>query len=273
MPTVARNLHKALLDRARYAPVVTVTGPRQSGKTTLCRAAFPELDYVSLEPLDNRQFALDDPRGFLERYAGGAVIDEIQHAPDLLSYLQEAVDEDPRPGRFILTGSQHLGLVAAVAQSLAGRTALLRLMPLSLDELRRFPQPPESLWSTVWSGGYPRIFDRGLPAGHWLADYVSTYLERDVRQVVQVGDLLAFGRFLRLAAGRTAQEVNLSKLGSDAGVSYNTAKSWLSVLEATFAVHRLPRLASNRTQAAGEGCQDALHRQRCGVPTARAAGS
>ncbi len=240
MAIVPRNLTASLLTAARHYPVVTVTGPRQSGKTTLCQAAFPDMAYVSLEPLDNRDFAHSDPRGFLATIAAGAVIDEIQHAPGLPSYLQEEVDARPDPGRFVLTGSQHLGLSEAVTQSLAGRTAVLYLLPLSLDELRQFPIVPDGLFETIWQGGYPRIYDQLIPAERWLADYVTTYLERDVRQVLNVGDLVTFSTFLRLTAGRTAQQVNLSALGADAGVSHNTARSWLSVLEATFVSQRLP---------------------------------
>lgn len=238
---IRRNLQDRLLDYADRMPVVAVTGPRQSGKTTLCRMAFPDRRYVSLEPLDTREYATTDPRGFLGHYGGDVILDEVQRAPDLFSYLQEAVDEDPSPGRFILTGSQHFGMSEAISQSLAGRVGLLHLLPLALDELRRFDDPPTDLWATVWSGGYPRIHDRGLDPARWLADYVTTYVQRDVRQVLEVGDLDAFATFLRLTAGRTAQELNLSALGSDAGVSHNTARSWLSVLDTSFLTFRLPR--------------------------------
>jgi predicted AAA+ superfamily ATPase len=237
---VGRNIAPTVLRAATHYPVVTITGPRQSGKTTLCRASFPQLPYVSLEPLDRRESARRDPRSFLAGLERGAVLDEIQHVPELLSYLQEVVDEDPTPGRWILTGSQHLALNAAVSQSLAGRTAVLQLLPLSLDEIRRFDLPAAGLWETLWRGGYPRPWDRGIPVDRWLGDYVSTYVERDVRQVLDVGDLSAFATFLRLCAGRTATELNLSDLGRDAGVSHNTARSWLSVLETGWILARLP---------------------------------
>jgi len=168
------------------------------------------------------------------------ILDEVQRAPDLFSYLQDEVDRSPDPGRFVLTGSQHFGLSEAISQSLAGRVALLHLLPLSVDELKLFPDAPEDLWTTVWTGGYPRILDRGLSAGSWLADYFATYVQRDVRQVLQVTDLDAFTAVLRLAAGRTAQELNLSSLGADAGVTHNTARAWLSVLETSFLVFRVP---------------------------------
>ena len=204
-------------------PVVAVTGPRQSGKTTLCRSAFPEKPYVSLEPLDVRDFAASDPRGFLREHTGGAILDEIQRAPDLLSYLQSEVDERPEPGRFVLTGSQHFGLAEAITQTLAGRIAILHLLPPSLDELNRFDPPPADLWSLVWTGCYPRIWDRHLDARRWLADYAATYIQRDVRQVLQVTDLEAFTTFLRLLAGRTGAELNLSALGGDKGQRRSSA--------------------------------------------------
>jgi len=203
------------------------------------------MEYVSLESLDVRDFALSDPRGFLARYRSGAVLDEVQRTPSLFSYLQEELDREPTPGRFILTGSQHFGLTEAIMQSLAGRIGLLHLLPLSLEEVRRFDKPPRELWATLWIGGYPRIHDRELNAGVWLADYVATYVQRDVRQVLNVTDLDAFTSFLRLVAGRTGQELNLSTLGSDAGVSHNTARAWLSVLEASFVVFRVPNWHRN----------------------------
>ena len=227
-------------------PAVAVIGPRQSGKTTLCRAAFPGHAYVSLEPLDTRDFAISDPRGFLEQYPGPAIIDEAQRAPGLFSYLQEAVDLDPTPGRFILTGSEHFGLSQEISQSLAGRVALLQLLPLSLEELAAGGRATEDPWTCLWTGGYPRIHDRELAPDRWLADYTGTYVQRDVRQVLQVTNLLAFSAFLRLAAGRTGQELNLSALGGDAGVSHNTARSWLSVLEASFVLFQVPPWIRNR---------------------------
>jgi len=247
---IRRNLASVLRAAARKYPVVTVTGPRQSGKTTLCRAVFPGKAYVSLEALDVRDYATRDPRGFLAQYRQGAVIDEVQRAPELLSYLQAEVDERPTPGRFILTGSQHLGLSAAVSQSLAGRTAVLHLLPPGLDELRRFPDPPTTLWETLFAGAYPRIHDRGIPPARWLSDYVATYVERDVRDVLRITELSSFATFLKLCAARTGQEINLSALGGDAGVTHNTARAWLSVLEASFLCFRLPAWHVNVTKQA-----------------------
>jgi predicted AAA+ superfamily ATPase len=202
--------------------------------------AFPDRQYVSLEPLDTREYARMDPRGFLRQYGRDVILDEVQRVPELFSYLQAAIDENPTPGRFVLTGSQHFGLSDAVSQTLAGRVGLLQLLPLALDELKRFDEAPTDLWSTVWSGGYPRIYDRHLDPASWLADYVATYVQRDVRQVLDVTNLDTFTTFLRLLAGRTGQQLNLSALGSDAGVSHNTARSWLSVLETSFVTFRTP---------------------------------
>ena len=237
---INRDLGSVLLDSARVYPVVTLTGPRQSGKTTLCRTTFPAHAYVSLEPIDIRTYARDDPRGFLAEYQSGAIIDEVQNAPDLLTYLQGEVDANPKPGRFILTGSQHFGLSHKVSQSLAGRTAVHHLLTPSWRELQRFEHFPQQLLSVLWMGAYPRIHDQGIPAERWLADYITTYVQRDVRQLVNVGDLQAFTNFVRLCAGRSSQVLNLSSMGSDGGLSHNTVKSWLSVLEASFLCFRLP---------------------------------
>jgi hypothetical protein len=229
-----------LLDRAAHYPVVTLTGPRQSGKTTLCRALFPRLPYRSMESLDHRRFAQEDPRGFLKEVPDGAILDEIQRVPDLISYLQEEVDRDPRPGRFLLTGSENLAVSATVSQSLAGRSAMLTLLPLSLDERQAFPEAPTDLWACLLSGGYPRIPDQGIQPGVWLGDYTRTYVERDVRQLRQVSNLRTFTAFLGLVAGRTGQELNASSLSGDAGVSVNTIRAWLSVLEASYLITLLP---------------------------------
>ena len=242
---VERDLGPRLRRAAQSAPVVTVTGPRQSGKTTLCRTVFDGHRYVSLEALDVRAFAVEDPRGFLAQFPDGAVIDEIQRAPDLPSYLQVLIDDDPAPGRWILTGSQHLGLLDTVSQSLAGRTALLNLLPLSYGEILRFGDHEHTLDEVLLTGGYPRIYDRGLDASEWLGSYIATYLERDVRSVRNVGDLDAFGRFLQLCAGRTAQLVNHSTLAADCGVSQPTAKAWLAMLDVSFVAMRLPAFWAN----------------------------
>jgi hypothetical protein len=237
---IPRDASAALLALARRYPVVSLTGPRQSGKTTLCRAVFPAHPYVSLEPLDVRAFAREDPRGFLAQHQNGAIIDEVQRVPELLAYLQADVDERPDPGRFILTGSQELAIGATVAQSLAGRVGRLELHPCSWAELQRFTNAPSELFEVLWTGGYPRILDRSIPASQWLADYVSTYVQRDVRQLLNVTNLDAFTNFVRLCAGSTATTVHLTRLGADAGVSHPTVRAWLSVLEASYLIRQLP---------------------------------
>jgi len=236
---IRRNLGPRLKELARRFPIVTVTGPRQSGKTTLCRAAFPRHAYVSLEAPDQRDFALLDPRGFLAEHAGGAVIDEVQRAPELLSYLQGEVDRKATRGRFILTGSANLMLLQSVSQSLAGRTAIVNLLPCAYDEVLRFGRPAADLFEVMVKGGYPAIFDRRIAARDWFAGYLTSYVERDVRQVLNVGDLILFQTFLRLCAGRAAQLLSLSQLGGDCGVSHHTARAWLAVLEASYVVFRL----------------------------------
>lgn len=223
----------------RAFPVVALTGPRQSGKSTLCRGLFPKRAYVNLEEPDTRAFATDDPRGFLAQYPEGAIIDEVQRCPDLPSYLQALVDAEPAPGRWILTGSQNLAVLASVSQSLAGRSAVLHLLPMAWSEVVRFKAHPASLDEALLTGGYPRILDMGISPSEWLGAYVATYVERDVRSLSNVGDLAAFTRFVQLCAGRTAQLLNFSALAADAGVSQPTAKAWLSILEASFIAFRL----------------------------------
>jgi len=250
---IKRTLATKLSEAAKQFPVVTVTGPRQSGKTTLVRAVFKNHDYISLELPDQRQFALEDPRGFLSQFEGPVILDEVQRAPDLFSYIQVIVDErTDSVGQFILTGSQNFLLLQSISQSLAGRCAVLHLLPFSLAELKQrkpidiealsmtLPKnlrpPATSLMETLFTGFYPRIHDKALSPGDWLANYYQTYLERDVRSVLNVGDVEAFGRFVRLCAGRNGQLLNLSGLASDCGISHTTARRWLSVLEASFVV-------------------------------------
>ena len=237
---ITRDLAAQLERAASWSPSVTVTGPRQSGKTTLCRAMFPDRPYRSLEAPDERAFAIEDPRAFLAQFPDGAVIDEVQRVPDLLSYLQGAIDDDPTPGRWILSGSQNLALIESVSQSLAGRTALHQLLPLSWNEVSRFANHPATLEEAIMSGGYPRILDQELDPSEWLRSYVGTYIERDVRAISNVGDLGAFQRFLGLCAGRTGQLLNYSSLADDCGISQPSAKSWFSILEASFIAFHLP---------------------------------
>jgi len=255
---IARHLARTLKNAARDYPVVTLTGPRQSGKTTLVRAAFPRHRYASLEDPDARAFALSDPRGFLQQFRGRVILDEVQRAPDLFSYIQGIVDEADRPGQFILTGSQNFLLLTRVSQSLAGRCAVLRLLPFSRPELigrglrdvatLRPPTKRKALaagpsmtdvFQTLFTGGFPRIHDKGLAPQSWLGNYYQTYLERDVRDLLNVGDIEGFGRFVRLCAGRSGQLLNASSLAADAGISHTTARRWLSMLEASFVIYLL----------------------------------
>ena len=247
-----RTLSKKLKEVAKQYPVVTLTGPRQSGKTTLVKMAFPDYDYRSLEEPDHRAFALEDPRGFLTQFPGKVILDEIQRAPDLFSYIQTIVDTKDISGQFVLTGSQNFLLLQKVSQSLAGRCAVLHLLPFSLSELKqRNPlsintvgrQLPgknrslnEELSSVLFKGFYPRIHDKGLNPVDWLGNYFQTYIERDVRDVVNVGDLETFSRFVRLCAGRNGQLLNLSSLANDCGITHTTSKRWISILETSFIV-------------------------------------
>ncbi len=250
-----RHIGDTLRRVSAQMPVVALIGPRQSGKTTLARSAFPNHRYVSLERPDIRAAAMADPRAFLAGVRDGAVLDEVHRFPDLLSWLQVAVDDDARPGRFILTASQDFLLMEGVSQSLAGRVSILRLLPLSHAELLERPAldldaidatrppgppPPRGVWETVWAGLYPRIHDQGLDAERWLADYARAYVERDLREVLRVSNPDQFHLFVRLAAGRTGQELNLASLAEDVGVSPPTARSWLSALRIGSLVTLLP---------------------------------
>lgn len=229
---IERLMQPRAVELSRGFPCITVTGARQSGKTTFVRRVFPRKAYVSLENPDEREFAHDDPRGFLDRFPDGAILDEAQRAPWLFSYLQERLDFDGRMGLFILTGSQHFHLVEGITQSLAGRTALLHLPPFSFDELKSASLLPAKLDTAALKGGYPPLHVRDVEAFSWLAGYTATYLERDVRSLLNVRDLSAFQRFLRLCAGRAGQLLNLSSLSAECGIVHNTVKAWISVLEA-----------------------------------------
>lgn len=238
---ISRQLTPRLLQLAQAFPIITLTGPRQSGKSTLVRAVFPELPYLSLEDPDVRELARQDPRRFLAAYPQGAVFDEVQRVPDLFSYLQGIVDRPPPPAApYVLTGSQNFLLLDAISQSLAGRTAVLRLLPLSCAELRAAGQLPANPDEIIWRGGYPRLLKPQLSPADFYPSYIQTYLERDVRSILNISDLSAFTRFLRLCAGRIGSPLNLSSLASDCGVAVNTAKAWVSVLEASYVLYLLP---------------------------------
>ncbi|WP_111655446.1 ATP-binding protein [Isoalcanivorax indicus] len=235
-----RDLSSTLLRLAAGFPVIAVTGPRQSGKTTLVKDLFPEKPYVSLEDPEERAFAEDDPKGFLARFHEGAIFDEAQRWPALFSWLQGLVDADRQPGRFVLTGSQQFDLTAGVTQSLAGRVAMTRLLPLTLGELPDAQRAAMSADAALLRGGYPLLHTSNLRPADWFASYVASYVERDVRQVLKVRDLTSFQRFVRLCAGRTGQLLNLNALAGEAGIAQPTAKAWLSVMEASDLIFLLP---------------------------------
>lgn len=236
---IARHASSTLLNLIKGFPIVAVTGPRQSGKTTLVQAIFYNKAYISLEEPDKLELLSSDPRGFLESFPEGAVIDEAQRFPPLFSYLQGLVDRRKKPGLFILTGSQHFGLLSGIRQSLAGRVGLLELLPFSIAELWEAKVPIPELTATLYQGLYPALYDRPLAPRTWHANYVMTYLDRDVRNILNVRNLSTFQRFLRMCAARVGQLLNLSAMAADCGINHNTAQSWLSVLEASYIVYLL----------------------------------
>ena len=232
---IERTLASKVTSLAQKFQVITLTGPRQSGKTTLVKATFPDLPYVSLEEPDIRQIALTDPRGFLSNYPNGVILDEIQNTPELFSYIQRIVDEN-RQIQFILTGSSNFLLMEKISQTLAGRTAVLHLLPFSLQELEPLTDSYENL---IFKGQYPRIYDRAIPPTDFYPSYIQTYVDRDVRMIKNIGDINAFIQFTQLCAGRIGQPLNNASLANDAGISPNTAKSWLSILESSYILYRL----------------------------------
>jgi uncharacterized protein len=237
---IPRAAAARLLRLLQGFPIVTVTGPRQSGKTTLVRALLPQQPYVSLEAPAQREFARQQPAEFLRQFPQGAVIDEAQNAPELFSELQGVVDEAARMGLFVLTGSQNLSLLSRVTQSLAGRTALVELLPLSTAELRAVGRlDAADCAGLLVKGFFPAIYARDVDPQEWLQAFLVTYIERDARQLAAIQDLGAFQRFLKLVAGRTGQLLNMQALGNDAGVSDKTVKHWLSILEACYLIHYL----------------------------------
>jgi len=237
---IPRRLADVVQTYASEFKIVAILGPRQAGKTTLARHLFKNKPYVNLEEPDSRNFAEEDPRGFLNRFPEGAVIDEAQRCPQLFSYLQPRVDASHRRGEFILTGSQQLGMMETITQSLAGRVGTVSLLPFSYTELKNAELQPESIEEALFRGGYPPLYDipRADPQ-RWLNSYLRTYVERDVRSALNVRDLSMFQRFLGLCAGNVGQLLNTERLGADCGISHNTARSWLSVLEAGFVVFLL----------------------------------
>ena len=242
---IIRDIQKELTECAREYPAVTIFGPRQSGKTTLAKTVFSHLPYYSFEDPDVRLRAEQDPRTLLKEFSRGAILDEVQRVPNLLSYLQGAIDDDPVPGKFILTGSHQPLIHQAVTQSLAGRTAVLELLPFSLQELRAYHRPEISAFAHILQGFYPRIHENQLNPRRFYRAYLSTYVERDLRMLIHLKDLSRFETLLRLLAGRTGQLINYDSLASDTGVSATTIKSWISILKACYILFELPPYFAN----------------------------
>ena len=236
---IPRQAFSTIKRLAKGFPVIALTGPRQSGKTTLAKHLFPSKTYISLENPDELEFAQKDPKRFLARFEHGAILDEVQRCPSLLSWLQGLVDERVQMGDFVLTGSSQFGLVAGITQSLAGRVGRVELLPLSTQELAQANQLPKDLNTFLLQGGYASLYDRQISAQDWFSNYIATYIERDVRQLIAVRDLSQFQRFVKMCAARSGQLLNLASLGADCGLSANTARQWLSVLEASYLVTRL----------------------------------
>lgn len=244
---IKRTITPHLISLAQQFPAVAVMGPRQSGKTTLVKETFPDYEYITLEDLDQRMAAKEDPRDFLARYAHkkGVIFDEIQEVPELLSYMQGIIDAKYRPGFFILTGSQHFLMYEKITQTLAGRIALLTLLPLSVTELNDAHLLPNSSEEAIVKGFYPRLYSQNIDIRQWSINYIGTYVEKDVRQVLGISDVLTFQRFLKLCAARVGNLINYSDLARDCDISPNTAKAWLSVLETSFIIKMLPPYYSN----------------------------
>lgn len=241
---ITRDITEELIQSVAEYPVVTILGPRQSGKTTLTRMTYPDKPYFSLEEPDVRMAAEADPRGFLAQMENGGILDEVQRLPVLLSYVQGMVDKTRKRGRFILTGSHQPRLHEAISQSLAGRTALLALWPFSLHELHRY-DPVWDPFDLIHRGFFPRLHEEGLEPRRFFNGYLQTYVERDVRALIQLRDLSLFQKFLTLLAGRVGQVVNLASLGNDVGASSTTIRNWLSVLKASYVVFELPPYFEN----------------------------
>ncbi len=236
---IQRDISSHLKKLLSMYPVVTVTGPRQSGKTTLVQNLFSDWNYVSLEDPEMRSFCQNDCRGFLDTYSEHTIIDEAQRVPSLFSYLQTHIDSKNKNGIYILTGSQNLNMMESISQSLAGRTSVLKLFPLSYEEQKNGGVLPDSVNEQIFTGGYPRIFNSHIPPEQFYKDYIELYVERDVRQLKNIGNLETFTRFVKLCAGRIGQLLNIQNLADDCGIGATTAKSWISILETSFVIYFL----------------------------------
>lgn len=226
-------------------PILALTGPRQSGKTTLLVNMFPEFQYVSLENPDVRTFAINDPNGFLDLYSGKVIFDEVQRAPQLFSYLQTLVDKSGTMGLFILSGSQNFSLMSSITQSLAGRVAMFRLLPLDFSELKSAGKLPDDYGQILLQGNFPALHQRPIPPSDFYANYTETYIERDVSDLLKIKDLASFKTFLKLCAARAGQILNLTELARDAAISVPTVRAWLSILESSYLVYQLPPFFQN----------------------------
>lgn len=235
---IPREIKTIIIKLRKQFPVITLTGPRQSGKTTLLKSIYTDLPYVSLEDIDIRTAAINDPRGFLNNFPNGAVLDEVQRTPALFSYIQGLVDKN-KEIHFVLSGSQNFLLLENISQTLAGRVAILKLLPFSISELENEKLIPNSYEQLIFTGLYPGIYDRSIDPKFFYPSYISTYIERDVRQIKNIGNLNSFTNFLRLCAGRIGQIINLNSIAIDGGISPNTAKSWLSILESSYIIYFL----------------------------------
>ena len=236
---IKRDAEEKLIQLANTFKVVAVIGPRQSGKTTLVKKVFHTKKYISLENPDVRVYASDDPRGFLENLPNGAILDEIQRVPELFSYLQEIIDNSTQKGLFILTGSNNFLLQENIAQTLAGRVAYITLLPFSVNELAKTKYKFQTDNEYLYYGFYPPVYDQNIPPADWYPNYIKTYIERDVRQIKNINNLLVFEKFMQILAGRTAQELNLNAISIEVGVDVKTIKSWIGILESSFIIHLL----------------------------------
>lgn len=234
---INRKLEKKILDLAEKFPVISITGPRQSGKTTLAKLCFPDYNYINLELPHHRIFAQEDPEAFLKGYRGGLILDEAQYAPELFSYIQGIVDESGETGQFILTGSQNFLLLEKITQSLAGRVAILHLLPFSNAELKNTVYQEENLNELLFKGSYPPLYDKLIEPIDFYQSYVQSYIERDVRNILNVSNLNLFRTFMGIVAGRTGQILNITSISNDLGLDSKTIRSWLSVLETSFIIY------------------------------------
>jgi len=242
---IERSIFSAIKKISKVYPVIALTGPRQSGKTTLLKNLFSDYTYVSLENFDERAFATGDPNGFLSKYNNRVIFDEVQRVPELFSYIQTKVDNSGLMGQYILSGSQNFLMMKSITQSLAGRVALFKLLPFDFEELKSANLLPNDYDEAIVKGSYPALYVRDIPVSSYYANYIETYIERDINELLNVKDLKLFRTFLKLCAGRVGQQLNLNSLANDAGISIPTVSSWLSILESSYVIYQLPPFFKN----------------------------